>query len=49
MGLLVAVSAVIALIVMLVCWVIGKRVRLRWRLLTVLVFVVGIVIMYVGA
>jgi hypothetical protein len=49
MGLLVAIIALFALAVMVIRWVMGKQDRLRWRLLAILMFVAGVVILYVGA
>jgi uncharacterized membrane protein len=48
-GLLVATIALLALAVMVIRWVMGKQDKLRWRLLAILMFVAGVVILYVGA
>ncbi len=48
-GLLIAVVAVLAMIVMMIRWAMIKQLRLRWRLLSLLLLVMGIAIMYGGA
>jgi len=48
-GLLVVFIALLTLAIMMIRWVLGKQIRLRWRLLAVLVLMLGVVIYYAGA
>jgi hypothetical protein len=47
-GFLIAIVAILALVVMVIRWAMGRQDKLFWRLLAVLLFMVGVGIYYAG-